>query len=187
MKPIIPFLLLLFFSSSFITNNEFQKVIDAAHTATLKTQLESFEKSGIEKPISWTGSISADTLLSIAKSYLNTPHRMGGTSHKGIDCSGLVYASFQHFGISLPHSSHELAKYGKVVPSMSELKKGDLVFFYNSYKSRNLITHTGIYLGNGEIIHTSHTNGVVIISLENSSYWKPRFLFGTRPLLSSEG
>lgn len=178
--------LLIFILCNFSADSEFQKVIDTASSPTLKNQLISFEKSGIERPISWDGNLSIDSLLSVAKTYLKTPHRMGGIGRKGIDCSGLVYASFQHFGISLPHSSHEQAKYGKIIPSLVELKKGDLVFFYNSYNSRNLITHTGIYLGNGEIIHTSNSSGVVIISLENSSYWRPRFLFGTRPLVAVE-
>ena len=186
MKFIAPFIFIFFLSSSFNSDNEFQKVIDTADSPTLKNRLINFEKSGIERPIHWEGNLSVDSLLTVAKTYLQTPHRMGGTGRKGIDCSGLIYASFQHFGISLPHSSHEQAKYGKIIPSLEELKKGDLVFFYNSYNSRNLITHTGIYLGNGEIIHTSSHTGVTIISLEESSYWLPRFLFGTRPLVSLE-
>lgn len=185
MKLILFFLSFLFTLSSFTTDNNFQRVIDGTQSESLKNQLINFQQSGIERSVNWNGSLTADSLLTVAKTFLRTPHRMGGIGRKGIDCSGLVYASFKHFGISLPHSSHELAKYGKVIPNLDELKKGDLVFFYNSYNSRNLITHTGFYLGNGEIIHTSRS-GVVIISLETSSYWKPRFLFGTRPLVTIE-
>lgn len=180
MKVFLISFVVVFVLCSFCADNAFQQVIDAPQNGSLKSRLELFEKNGIERSIGWNDSIAVDSLIAVAKSYMQTPHRMGGVSHKGIDCSGLVYASFRHFGINLPHSSHEQGRYGKVIPAMDELQKGDLVFFYNSYNSRNLITHTGIYLGDGEMIHTSNTSGVVIISLENSSYWKPRFLFGTR-------
>jgi lipoprotein Spr len=174
------FLLVAFLCSSTVENG-FRKVIKNADSAQLRQQLELFENSGIERafPIS-NNALTADSLVAVAKTYLNTPHRMGGTSKAGIDCSGLVYASFKHFGLSLPHSSHEQAKFGKVIPTREELQKGDLLFFYNSYNSRNLITHTGIYLGDGQFIHTSASSGVGIVTLEQSDYWNSRFLFGTR-------
>jgi len=79
----------------------------------------------------------------------------------------------------LPHNSEEQARYGKIITVKDELKKGDLVFFIRSYKTQRFITHSGIYLGNNEFIHTSSTNGVTITSLDDS-WWKEKFIFGTR-------
>lgn len=165
---------------SFTGDGEFQKVKNATQNTVLKKKLLTFEKSGIERNTSLSNEVTADSIVKIAYKYLHTPHRMGGTTKKGIDCSGLVYATFRQIGVELPHSSHEQAKYGHIIANKSDLQKGDLLYFHNSYNSHNLITHTGIYLGNGQFIHTSHSSGVVISSIVTSKYWKSRLLFGTR-------
>jgi cell wall-associated NlpC family hydrolase len=79
----------------------------------------------------------------------------------------------------MPHNSEEQARYGKLVAGVEGLKKGDLVFFIKTYNTSKFITHSGIYLGNNEFIHASSSQGVTITSL-NNSYWKEKFLFGTR-------
>lgn len=98
---------------------------------------------------------------------------------KCIDCSGLLVAVFKKYGIILPHNSEEQARFGKIIPGMNNLKKGDLVFFIRSYKTNNFITHSGIYLGNNKFIHTSSSKGVTITSL-NDPWWSEKFIFGTR-------
>ncbi len=181
MKHLFLAFLLLLILCSFTVESGFRTVIEHTEDAKLKKQLELFESSGIERAVPLENTaLTGDSLVAIAKSYLNTPHRMGGTSKSGIDCSGLIYTSFKHFGLTLPHSSHEQAKFGKIIATKEELRKGDLLFFYNSYNSSNLITHTGIYLGDGQFIHASASSGVSIVTLEASNYWNSRFLFGTR-------
>ena len=100
---------------------------------------------------------------------------------KCIDCSGLVLSVFAKHGINMPHSSEEQAKFGKIIPVKDKLIKGDLVFFVRSYRTSDLITHTGIYLGNNNFIHTSTKKGVTITSLSDP-WWKEKFIFGTRVL-----
>jgi cell wall-associated NlpC family hydrolase len=90
-------------------------------------------------------------------------------------------AVFARHGINLPHNSEEQARYGKIIDGMDKLKKGDLVFFIRSYRTLHFITHSGIYLGNNNFIHTSSKDGVTITSL-NDHYWKEKFIFGTRVL-----
>jgi cell wall-associated NlpC family hydrolase len=106
---------------------------------------------------------------------------MGGTTMKCMDCSGLVYTVFAKHGIILPHNSEDQARYGKIISGIDKLRRGDLVFFVRSYKTRNLITHTGIFLGNNQFIHTSSKNGVTVTSI-NDPWWKEKFIFGTRVL-----
>jgi cell wall-associated NlpC family hydrolase len=100
-------------------------------------------------------------------------------STKCLDCSGFVGLVYKKFDIRLPRTTHEMARYGKVIAVTKKLKKGDLVFFYNTFKSGYLITHVGIYIGNGEFIHASSSRGISIARLDNR-YWKKKFIFGTR-------
>jgi len=143
-----------------------------------KEKLKKFLESGIEKKISTSGT-SADEIIVTAQKFLGAPHCMGGKSMKCMDCSGLLVATFSRHGITLPHNSEEQARYGKIIGSMDELRKGDLVFFIRSYRTRQFITHSGIYTGNRKFIHTSSSKGVTITSLDDP-WWNEKFIFGTR-------
>lgn len=143
-------------------------------------KLNSFLGAGVEKKTD-THNTSANEIISTAQKYLGVRHCMGGTTMKCIDCSGLVYAVFAKHGITLPHNSEDQARYGKIISGIDKLRKGDLVFFVRSYKTHNLITHTGIFIGNNQFIHTSSKIGVTITSI-NDQYWKEKFIFGTRLL-----
>jgi murein DD-endopeptidase / murein LD-carboxypeptidase len=143
-------------------------------------QLRVFFDGGTEKKIV-VHNITADEIILTARKYLGVPHCMGGTTMKCIDCSGLVYSVFAKYGIHLPHNSQEQARFGKRIEKAENLRKGDLVFFIRSYDTHDFITHTGIYLGDNQFIHTSSKKGVTITSLTDP-WWKEKFIFGTRIL-----
>jgi len=143
-----------------------------------KKKLKDFMDAGTEKMINYRNT-SPYEIIRTARQYIGVPHCMGGTSMKCIDCSGLLVAVFAKHGINLPHNSEEQARYGKIITGMDELIIGDLVFFIRSYKTSHFITHSGIYIGNNEFIHTSSKNGVTITSL-NDPWWNEKFIFGTR-------
>jgi cell wall-associated NlpC family hydrolase len=99
-----------------------------------------------------------------AKKWIGTKYVWGGNSlTKGIDCSGFVQQVYKHFGYTTPRVSRDMAKkYTKI--SIDELKPGDLIF-YGRVKD-NYINHVGIYIGNGQVIHSStNYNGVDISSM----------------------
>ncbi len=99
-----------------------------------------------------------------AKKWIGTKYVWGGNSlTKGIDCSGFVQQVYKHFGYKTPRVSRDMAKkYTKI--SISELKPGDLIF-YGRVKD-NYINHVGIYIGNGQVIHSStNYKGVAISSM----------------------
>ena len=112
-------------------------------------------------------SSKASTIISKAKSYLGVPYVWGGTSPSGFDCSGLIQYVFQQNGISLPRTTTEQVKTGIYV-SKSNLQPGDLVFLQNTY--RQGVSHVGIYIGDGQMIHASSSKGVVISNLSSSYY-----------------
>ncbi|MCW3788673.1 C40 family peptidase [Plebeiibacterium sediminum] len=159
----------------------YQKSSITSKTLTPHTgnkRLNQFIASGTGKRLN-TGKVSADDIIKSARKYMGTPHCMGGSSKKCMDCSGLVMQAFALNGITLPHNSEEQARYGKIIQDKNELRKGDLIFFINTYKTSKYITHAGICIGNNQFIHTSSSKGVTITSLDNS-WWKDKFIFGTR-------
>jgi cell wall-associated NlpC family hydrolase/regulator of replication initiation timing len=100
---------------------------------------------------------TAGAAVSIAMQYLGVPYVWGGASPSGFDCSGLVMYVYAQIGIYLPHSA--AAQYNSGTPiSYSELAPGDLVFFGRP------ISHVGIYIGGGRMIHAPFEGAVVSIS-----------------------
>ncbi len=111
-------------------------------------------------------------LIEIAKQYLGTPYRFGGTSRYGIDCSGFTMKVFDKLGIKLPRTASEQAHMGKLAIN---LKPGDLLFF-KTYRKHHP-GHVGIYIGHGLMIDASSAYGKVVIEPINQPYFKEHFLF----------
>jgi murein DD-endopeptidase / murein LD-carboxypeptidase len=146
---------------------------------SLSERILAFKRGGVEKMVN-TDRYDIEGVIEYAESLLGTRHVMGGYSTSGIDCSGMVKLAHAPFGVELPHSSHEQARYGTIIHSLDDLKRGDLVFFHSTYKTNRLITHSGIYLGDNKFIHTSASMGVSVTTLRNSGYWQDHYLFATR-------
>lgn len=145
----------------------------------LNKKILAFKKGGVEKKIN-THNYNIEGIIEYAKSLLGTRHVMGGYSRSGLDCSGLVKLAHAQFDVELPHSSNEQGRYGTMLSADEKLKRGDLVFFHSTYSTPNLITHSGIYLGENKFVHTSTSRGVSISALMDSGYWQEHYLFGTR-------
>ncbi|MBU1569792.1 MAG: C40 family peptidase [Proteobacteria bacterium] len=108
------------------------------------------------------------------KLWTDTPHRTGGASSSGIDCSGFVMSVYgKLFKITLPRDTENQVAVGVSIDK-NELKSGDLVFF----RPPKIKRHVGIYLSNGEFAHTSSRKGVTISRIDdpywNKSYWTSR-------------
>ncbi len=86
--------------------------------------------------------------LEMAKTKLGKPYVWGADGPNAFDCSGLMKWAFEQVGKDLPRSSSAQSEVGQDV-SKSDLKPGDVVFFYSP------VSHVGIYAGNGKILHAS--------------------------------
>lgn len=118
------------------------------------------------------------SLLEEADSWRGTPYLWGGNTRDGVDCSGFVLQVFKtSAGISLPRVSGQQYEYCKPVDK-SKLEPGDLVFFATS-KSHDGVSHVGIYIGNGFMIHSSSSKGVIVSDL-NSNYYTGHYYGGGR-------
>ena len=116
---------------------------------------------------SWRASEAESRLRTAASRWDGTPHQLGGTSPRGVDCSGLVQSVFaSEFSVRVPRTTEEQAQVGRSV-SRARLQPGDLLFFRPGWKKR----HVGIYLSDGEFLHASESEGVTVSDLRRS-YWQ---------------
>lgn len=100
----------------------------------------------------------ASSILERAFELIGTPYRFGGTTAKGFDCSGFVgYLFREEAGIKLPRSTRELIDMDVPLVSKDELQPGDLLFFNN--RGRGRVSHAGIYIGDGQFIHSASRRG----------------------------
>ena len=124
-----------------------------------------------------TVELQGDNVVERAERFLGTPYRMGGTTEKGLDCSGLVYTVYKDFGIALPRTSQDQSRFGQKV-GQGELSSGDLVFFKTGKGSK--VTHVGIYTGKGEFIHASTRSKRVKYDRLDNKYFKNRYVTARR-------
>ena len=130
-----------------------QKAADAAAAAkSASSSSSSSSSSG-----STTTSTKAAKAIAFARAQLGKPYVYGATGPNSYDCSGLTQASWAAAGVSIPRVAAAQYSYGTKV-SASELQPGDLVFFYSG------ISHVGLYIGDGQMIHAPHTGTVVKIA-----------------------
>lgn len=110
----------------------------------------------------------SNALLDEARRWLGTPYKYGGEDKRGVDCSGLVINVYRSaLDIKLPRSSSEQARYCSPLQK-NQLMPGDLIFFATG--SSKTVSHVGIYVGDGRMIHSSTSGGVVVSDIESDYY-----------------
>ena len=174
-KCILIFLGLLFFSSCSTSKTRVgshtssQNYSDGSNSKTiLKKRNNSLEDYASLMGVK-TSELTHPELYLYIDQWLGTPHKMGGLSKSGVDCSafvGEVYRNVYHE--SLPRTSRDMATNTKE-KSKKKLREGDLLFF--SFGNKN-IDHVGIYLQNNKFLHVSTKKGVIISDLTDSWYAK---------------
>lgn len=136
------------------------------------------KKTGTSKSVNKTASPktssneSVNNAVDYAKSFKGVRYKYGGTTKKGIDCSGLVYTAFKKENINVPRTTKDLSKTGKWI-DVNDVQEGDLLFFATKKNSRS-VNHVGIVTtsrtGYVEFIHASTSKGVMISNLAER-YW----------------
>ncbi len=113
-------------------------------------------------------------LLSEANKWLGTPYQWGGNDRNGVDCSGFVLKVYLNaLGIKLPRTSATQHKYCSSIPKNS-LQPGDLVFFATN-KNHDGVSHVGMYIGDGKMVHASSSRGVIVSALDETYYTRTYF------------
>jgi gamma-D-glutamyl-L-lysine dipeptidyl-peptidase len=114
--------------------------------------------------------LTIEESIELAKRFLGLPYLWGGRSSFGYDCSGFTQMLVRSRGIIMPRDADLQAAWsGMQVIDREDLRAGDLLFFGSG---PDKITHTAMYIGNGEFIHaTTHNNPVIQISRLDDQPW----------------
>lgn len=110
-------------------------------------------------------------LLAEARQWIGTPYKYGGEDRNGVDCSGLVLNVYRSaLKLKLPRNSAEQASFctpldkGALIP-------GDLLFFDTTGGGGKKVSHVGIYVGDGMMVHSSSSKGVIVSDI-NAEYFR---------------
>jgi len=128
-------------------------------------------------------SVKAENIVNYAQQFEGVRYKYGGTTKRGMDCSGLIQTSYKSESILLPRTTNDLAKTGDWI-DLKEVKKGDLLFFATKKNSRK-VNHVGIvtYVNKDDVefIHASTSKGVINSKLKER-YWYFAFVQARRVL-----
>lgn len=188
-------LLILILIFSLVGCGAFKKKItyskNKSYSQTRKVSVEASELNSIdEETLEGKGREDSSIENSVANNIINTAltfsgtrYRFGGTTKKGMDCSGLLYVAFGEHDVKLPRVTYHMAEEGKRI-KINKVAKGDLLFFRTSRRAKR-INHVGMVVAveNDEIkfIHASSSRGVIVSSLREG-YWNLAFVKATRVL-----
>ncbi|WP_037912479.1 C40 family peptidase [Actinacidiphila yeochonensis] len=131
-----------------------EKLAKAAQLAALRKAAA----ASSDAPVTSSSDSSAATqAIAFARAQLGKPYVWGATGPDSYDCSGLTQAAYKAAGVDLPRTTYDQVDVGTRV-SESDLQPGDLIFFNSD------VSHVGLYIGDGEMIHAPHTGTVVKIA-----------------------
>jgi cell wall-associated NlpC family hydrolase len=130
---------------------------EAAANDTASSGSSTGSSSGSTAPASGTYAAKAAKAIEFARAQLGKPYVYGATGPNSYDCSGLTQAAWGAAGVSIPRTTYDQVDFGSRVTA-DQLQPGDLVFFYSD------VTHVGLYIGGGQMIHAPHTGTVVKIA-----------------------
>lgn len=150
-----------------INNRDTNETVDNVNPATTNNSIQNFVPLYID-PNAYNGYTPNNeteirkNMVNYAMQFLGRPYVYGGTSLvTGIDCSAFMQNIYRNFGISIPRTSREQSKIGRVI-DFSELRPGDLLFYYDAGTTR--IGHVTMYIGNNTVIHASNPKSGIILS-----------------------
>ena len=139
-------------------------------------ELGSYSGSSDSTSDAQTGSTIGEQVVAFAKQYMGYSYVWGGASPStGFDCSGFVSYVFKSLGYQTNRVACDIYRNGYAV-DYEDLQPGDAVFFASSSEA---IGHVGIYIGDGQFIHSSSGAGYVTINSLSESYYS-RMYVGAR-------
>jgi gamma-D-glutamyl-L-lysine dipeptidyl-peptidase len=139
----------------------------------------------------WVAGLNAseDNLVKTSKRFMGIPYLWGGTSFKGVDCSGFTKTVYFLNGIVLPRDASQQVSIGETIDktgNWNELKAGDLLFFGEKREDGSeRVVHVAMWIGNGEYIHASdkvRVGSMIATSANYDEYNAKRYLRAKRIL-----
>lgn len=174
-------ILLLIFAITSCGTGKKRRTYSKTRTVTVEGSTEdtSPRKSRKEERINE----KAEAIIATAMTYSGTRYKYGGTTNKGMDCSGLVFVSLKENDILFPRTSYQMALEGQKI-DVQDVQKGDLLYFKTSKRGKR-INHVGLVVevdgDDIKFIHATTSRGVLVSSLREG-YWKYAFVKAMRIL-----
>ena len=163
-----------------VTPSERKYTVEGENRTILKTPAlgeDNLEEAPIRSPD------KVENIINTALSYTGVRYKFGGTTNKGMDCSGLLYVAFGEHDVPLPRISYQMANEGRRI-RIEKVTKGDLLFF-STGRGKNRINHVGLVVAvegdDIKFIHSSSARGVIVSSLREG-FWNHAFVKATRIL-----
>jgi hypothetical protein len=132
----------------------------------------------------FASSALAEDVVDLAAQLIGRPYVWGAEGPKAFDCSGLTQFVYQEIGVDLPRRAISQSTFGD--PAGKRLQRGDLLFFSTDAR-QSLVTHVGLYEGDGVMIDASKRHGRVRRDNLDDPFWVERFMFARRVILSADG
>ncbi|WP_236970996.1 C40 family peptidase [Membranihabitans marinus] len=147
-----------------------------------------------QQPFSWTTAPEWADIESTAKQFMGRPYLWGGTSGKGVDCSGFTKMVYYLNGLVLPRDASQQVHVGKPIEiddNLSNLQPGDFLFFGKKGENGNpdKVSHVAIHLQDGEIIHSAQRVQIESLNPNHDHFNVDRrnTLLSARRMLTQEG
>ncbi|MFS4417541.1 C40 family peptidase [Maribacter sp. 2307ULW6-5] len=157
--------------------------VAAAHEARTGERPTAVAGNSGDTALPLAGSKKAEDIINTALTFSGVRYKFGGTTKKGMDCSGLLYVSFAKHDVPLPRTSFHMASKGQKI-RLGNVAKGDLLFFKTTKRAKR-INHVGMVVDvdgkDIKFIHASTSRGVIVSSLREG-YWNSAFVKATRVL-----
>lgn len=118
--------------------------------------------------------------VALARSRIGAPYVWGAEGPDAFDCSGLVYWAYSQLGVQVPRTAQPQFEWALPIEP-SQLQPGDLVFFQICCQSTDTVTHVGMYIGNGQMIHAPVPGEYVRVEDLSSPYWREHLAATGRP------
>lgn len=126
------------------------------------------------------GAADPGHVVAVARGQVDVPYVWGGTDpRRGFDCSGLTQWSFLQAGARIPRTAQQQFD-ATVRVSVQELRPGDLVFFEICCQPPDRITHVGLYVGGGRMVHAPAPGERVRVESLETPHWRGRWAGGGR-------
>ncbi len=142
---------------------------DGRQAYILKDEAQEYE--------TWLSSLdyTSESLIETSKTLMGVPYLWGGTSTKGVDCSGYTKTIYFLNGMVIPRDASQQVHAGKPIDSIadfSKLEKGDLLFFGRkaSETTSEKVVHVGMWIGDNQFIHSSEMVRISSVDKESPNY-----------------
>lgn len=177
---LLPFVVLLLLSACGASKKRADRTEDL-HVRVTATPADTVDAKEVPEATPPVTDSRAEAVIQSALQYAGVRYKYGGTTQRGMDCSGLLYVSFLENELPLPRTSHLMAREGESV-RVSEIRKGDLLFF-KTKRGGKKINHAGLVVevagDEVKFIHATTSRGVIISSLREG-YWNHSFVKAVR-------